>query len=101
MPIIDAFRFHILPVLDWEFHRRLGSKRLKNDIQAPNPPKSPKIAENAAGAKSAAGAESAAGAARRQAPGARSVVCRPWTARILFALQFVVCRPWTSRDDVA
>ena len=83
------YLFIILPVLDWEFHRRLGSKRLKNDIQAP------KSQENAAGAKSAVGA------ARRQAPGARSVVCRPWTARILFALQFVVCPPWTSRDDVA
>ena len=32
---VHVFFVYVLPVLDWEFHRRLGSKRLKNDIQAP------------------------------------------------------------------
>ena len=36
---VHVFFVYVLPVLDWEFHRRLGSKRLKNDIQAPKFPK--------------------------------------------------------------
>ena len=69
---LEGDRDDILPVLDWEFHRRLGSKRLKNDIQAP------KTQENAAGAESAVGA---AGAAARGPLGSSSHCNLPFAAR--------------------